>query len=74
MERFGCRKTSITAVSSRTSALSTGVCPTHVMICSIGVEMLTYLALQLTCLIGFVALSVFAKNIEMLLVGQIFCG
>ncbi|BGP57367.1 hypothetical protein JCM8202_005793 [Rhodotorula sphaerocarpa] len=41
MERFGCRKTSITA---------------------------------LTCLIGFIALSVFAKNIEMLLVGQIFCG
>ncbi|KAG0657519.1 hypothetical protein C6P46_006488 [Rhodotorula mucilaginosa] len=41
MERFGCRKTSITA---------------------------------LTALIGFIALSVFAKNIEMLLVGQIFCG
>lgn len=29
---------------------------------------------QLTALVGFIALSVFAKNIEMLLVGQIFCG
>ncbi|POY71040.1 hypothetical protein BMF94_5966 [Rhodotorula taiwanensis] len=41
MERFGCRKTSIAALS---------------------------------CLMGFIALSVFAQNIQMLLVGQIFCG
>lgn len=33
-----------------------------------------YYPLQLTALIGFISLSVFAKNIEMLLLGQIFCG
>ena len=40
----------------------------------LGYNLPLILSSQLTALIGFIALSVFAKNIEMLLVGQIFCG